>query len=75
MSTMGKMLIVVGGMIVLLGVLLLLGERIPLLGRLPGDIRVQRDGTSFYFPLTTCVLLSVVLTLVLNVVVRFFGGR
>lgn len=75
MSGMGKALIVVGGMIVLLGLLLLLGGRVPLLGRLPGDIRIERDGTSFYFPLATCILLSIILTLLVNLLARLFGGR
>jgi hypothetical protein len=75
MSAMGKALIVMGGMIVLLGVVLLLGDRVPILGHLPGDVRIERDGTSFYFPLTTCILLSIILTLVVNLVARLFGGR
>ncbi len=69
-------MIVAGGVLVLLGVVLLLGERVPLLGRLPGDIRIRGERSSFYFPLGTCILLSVVLTLILNVAVRlFFRGR
>ena len=76
MSALGKALIVAGGVLVLLGGVLLLGERIPFLGRLPGDIRIKGERFSFYFPLATCILLSVVLTLILNVVVRlFFRGR
>ncbi len=76
MSALGKALIVAGGVLVLLGVIVLLGERIPSLGRLPGDIRIKGERFSFYFPLATCILLSVVLTLILNVVVRLFSrGR
>ena len=66
MSDVGKVLIVVGLKLDLLGVLLWLGGRMNLpLGRLPGDIRIERDNFKFYFPLTTCVLISVVATLIL----------
>jgi hypothetical protein len=47
-----------------------LGARIPFLGRLPGDIHVQRGSWSFYFPLTTSIVLSIVLTLVLALLSR-----
>ena len=65
---LGVVLIVAGGLLWLGGVA---GGRIPFLGRLPGDIHVQRDNWSFYFPLTTSILLSIVLTLVL----AFFSRR
>jgi len=42
------------------------------IGRLPGDIRIEGKNGSFYFPIVTCILLSVVLTVILNIVVRFF---
>ena len=61
---MGKVLVFLGLGIAGLGLLIMLGLPI---GRLPGDIYVKRDGFSFYFPLTTSIVLSVVLTL-LNVV-------
>ena len=57
---MGKLLVVVGLLIAVLGVLMLLGLPI---GRLPGDISYRRGNTTFYFPLTTSILLSVLLTL------------
>jgi Protein of unknown function (DUF2905) len=59
---MGKALVYVGLGIAGLGLLMMLGLPI---GRLPGDIYVKRDGFSFYFPLTTSILLSILLTLVL----------
>ncbi|HJZ74084.1 MAG TPA: DUF2905 domain-containing protein [Vicinamibacterales bacterium] len=59
---MGKVLVLVGLGIAGLGLLIVLG--VPL-GRLPGDIYVKRDGFSFYFPLTTSIVLSIVLTLLL----------
>jgi Protein of unknown function (DUF2905) len=59
---LGVVLVVLGGMLWLGGAL---GGKIPFLGRLPGDIHVQRGNWSFYFPLTTSIILSIVLTLIL----------
>jgi hypothetical protein len=64
---MGKTLVVIGLLIALAGVLVMLG--VPL-GRLPGDISYRRGNTSFYFPLTTSILVSVVLTLLLALLRR-----
>lgn len=61
----GKLLIVVGVVLVALGALLLVAGRIPWLGRLPGDIVIERENFRFYFPLTTSILISVVVTLLL----------
>ncbi len=62
---MGRLLIVIGFALVFLGALLLLGERAGLrFGRLPGDIVYRGRNTAFYFPITTCVLLSALLTLI-----------
>ena len=64
MTEFGKILIIFGGTLLILGALLTLGGKIPWLGRLPGDIVIQRDNFSFYFPLTTCILLSIVLSMI-----------
>jgi hypothetical protein len=69
-TDVGKLLIVVGLAIALVGGALLLIGRIPGLGRLPGDISFQRGPWTFYFPLATCLLLSVVLTLIFWVIGR-----
>ena len=72
---LGKLLIGFGVvMIVLGGIFLLLGNfagKVPWIGRLPGDIHIQRGNWSFYFPLATSILLSIILTLILS----FFGRR
>jgi hypothetical protein len=67
LGALGKGLVVIGLCIAAVGGLLLLADRLPWLrlGRLPGDISVQRDNFRFYFPLGTSILLSVVLSLVL----------
>ena len=59
----GKALIITGAVIALIGVILLLSGRIPWLGRLPGDILVERTNFTFYFPLATSILISILLTL------------
>ena len=62
--SVGRMLIVLGVFLVVLGLIFTIGEKLPLrLGRLPGDISVHGKHTSFYFPIVTCLLLSVVLSL------------
>lgn len=66
LSDLGRALLLVSGAIVVLGLLLLVAGRIPLLGRLPGDINIRRGNTSLYFPIVTCVVLSVALTVMLN---------
>jgi H+/Cl- antiporter ClcA len=71
-SDLGKILIVVGALIVAVGLgLVLLGKTNLPLGRLPGDIYYRGKNTTFYFPLATSILLSVVLSVVLYVVSRF----
>ena len=59
----GRLLVIAGIFLVVLGLLFLLGERIPGLGRLPGDIVIKREKFVFYFPLGTCLLLSLLLSL------------
>jgi len=61
----GKILILLGLLLILAGVLFLYGGKIPFLGRLPGDIRIERENFTFYFPLGTCLLLSVLLSFIL----------
>ena len=71
MEQFGRPLIIVGILIAILGVILTLGPRLPFrLGRLPLDIHIQRDNFSFYFPLGTSILISIVLTLILALINR-----
>lgn len=65
MGDLGKLLILFGILLVVLGVVFSVGPKIPWLGHLPGDIYIERERFSYYFPLTTCLLLSLILTLVL----------
>jgi hypothetical protein len=66
-GTIGRFLIAIGLLIAILGVLLIVAGRFPGLriGRLPGDIYIERDGFRFYFPLMTSILISIILSLVL----------
>lgn len=70
MIDLGRFLIVLGLGVVVLGVVLVVFGRVPGLGRLPGDISLQRGHWTFYFPLGTSIVLSVVLTLVLWLIGR-----
>jgi hypothetical protein len=65
MPSLGKSLIVLGLIIAAIGVLLTLAGRIPWLGRLPGDIYVKRENFTFYFPLATSIIISIVLSFIL----------
>ena len=67
----GKLLIVLGVVVIAVGLLFMLSDKIPWLGRLPGDIVVRRKNFTFYFPLATSILISVVLTFLL----WLFGRR
>jgi len=58
------MLILLGIFIILIGLLLMAGDKIPWLGKLPGDIIIRKKNFTFYFPLVTCILISLILTLV-----------
>jgi len=70
---MGKLLIMAGLFLVLLGVLVVSWGRIPLPGKLPGDIFLQKGNFRFFFPLVTCLVLSAVLTLIINLAIWLFG--
>jgi hypothetical protein len=66
MQGLGRLLIVFGLVIVLAGVVLLVADRIPGLGRLPGDLVVRRGPVTVYFPLASSIVLSILLTILLN---------
>jgi predicted phosphohydrolase len=74
MADLGRTLVFLGVVLLVVGAVMWLvgaaGGKIPFLGRLPGDIHIQRGNWSFYFPLTTSILLSVLLTLILALISR-----
>ena len=63
---LGRTLVLIGAVLLVVGLVLILAGRIPFLGRLPGDIVVKKENFTLYFPIATGLLLSLVLTLVLN---------
>ncbi|MGC8990020.1 MAG: DUF2905 domain-containing protein [Verrucomicrobiia bacterium] len=65
MTEIGKALVLAGLIIAGLGLVFWIGPKIPWLGRLPGDISIERPNFRLYFPLTTCIILSVAATIVL----------
>jgi len=62
----GKMLVIFGVVLVGLGLILLYGAKIPWLGKLPGDITIRRENFTFYFPLATSLILSIILSVLLG---------
>ena len=66
MGDIGRTLLVVGAVLFVVGLILTFGARIPGLGRLPGDIVVRKGNFTFYFPLLTSILLSLLLTAILS---------
>jgi len=74
LDSLGRVLVVVGIVVAGLGAVLILGDRVPLIGRLPGDITVRGDGWTVYAPLATSLVLSVLLTAALSLV-AWFGRR
>jgi hypothetical protein len=73
MEGMGKILLIIGGVIVILGLILIFSQHIPFLGKLPGDILVKKDGFSFYFPIVTFLILSILITIIVNVILHFLN--
>jgi hypothetical protein len=74
MENLSRYLVIGGVVLIILGALFWVGARIGLpLGRLPGDIRISGNGGTFYFPLATSIVVSVVLTVILNLIARFWN--
>lgn len=73
MPDIGKSLIFIGVVIIIVGTVLLFSDRLPFnLGKLPGDISYKKENFSFYFPITTSILISVILSLLFYLFSRFF---
>jgi Protein of unknown function (DUF2905) len=73
MVDFGRLLVIIGGTIALAGILLLIAAKyLPWLGNLPGDFEIERDNFRIYFPLATMILVSLLGTILLNIVIRIF---
>lgn len=70
LGQVGKLIIVAGAVLVVVGILFLLLGQIPIVGRLPGDFVIRRDHVTIYIPLATMILISLLLTIILNVIFR-----
>jgi hypothetical protein len=68
----GKILILGGVFLAILGLLLVFWQRIPFLGRLPGDIFIDKGNFQFFFPIVTSIVISLVLTIIVNLAIRLF---
>lgn len=62
---MGKLLIIAGIFLIGLGLIVQFGERLPFFGKLPGDIKIEKSNFTFYFPLATSILVSIIVSLIL----------
>jgi len=67
MPAMGKMLIIAGIILIFAGLVFLFADKIPFIGRLPGDIYVKKERFSFYFPITTSIVISIILTIIFSI--------
>ena len=65
MEGIGKSLIITGLLLIVIGVAIAFGPRIPFIGKLPGDIYIKKDSFTFYFPLASSILISVIITLIM----------
>lgn len=63
MVCLGKSLIVLGAILIFIGIVMFFFDKIPFLGKLPGDIRIEKNNFTFYFPITTSILISIILSL------------
>jgi DUF2905 family protein len=63
---LGRLLVVAGVLLVAFGLVMMMAGKVPFLGRLPGDIVYRKGGTVFYFPLVTCLVISLLMTLVMS---------
>lgn len=70
MKGVGVLLLIVGCLIAAVGLILLLAPKVPWLGHLPGDIHIEGENSSFHFPVVTCLVVSIVLSIALNFVLR-----
>lgn len=74
LDSLGRLLMLLGGALVLLGLVLVLAPKLPFLSRLPGDLVLRKGDVTVYLPIATMLLVSLGLTILLNVVLRLFRG-
>ena len=67
MQGMGKLLVIMGILLVVVGLAFMFGDKIPFLGKLPGDIYVKKERFSFYFPIATSIVISIIITILCSI--------
>ena len=72
-KNMGKFIIIIGLVLVLMGIVIHFADKIPWIGRLPGDILIKKENFTFYFPLVTSIILSIIISFIIYLI-RKFGG-
>jgi hypothetical protein len=73
MDSMAKILLIVGGAIILLGLLMLFASHIPFIGKLPGDTIIKRENLTLYFPIVSFLLISIILSVIISLIIKFLG--
>ncbi len=71
MAGMAKTIILLGAVLIVVGIILLLLQKTPFLGKLPGDILIERKNFTFYFPLATSIIISIIVSLILYLIGKF----
>jgi len=72
-SDTGKYVIIIGGIVVLIGIIIyFFHDKLHWIGHLPGDIRIEKENFRFYFPITTMILISLVITVIIQIIRRIF---
>jgi hypothetical protein len=67
MPGIGKMFIILGIILIVVGIAFMFGDKIPYIGKLPGDIYIKKERFSFYFPITTSIIISIILTILFSI--------
>ena len=73
MEAMGKILLIVGAVIIMTGLVMIFNQHIPFFGKLPGDIVIKKENFSFFFPVVTFLIISIILTIIINVILYFIS--
>ena len=68
LENFGKIILIFGFVLIIIGGIFIIFGRIPFFGKLPGDIYIKKENFVFYFPITTAILISLILTLILNII-------
>lgn len=72
MKSIGLSIIITGVVIIIIGLTFMLHDKVPFFGKLPGDISIKGKNTSFFFPVTTCIILSIIISIILNIISKLF---